>query len=616
MCGICGGLYFKNKPSGTVAIEQMLGKMHHRGPDAQRVRKYGPLIMGHARLKIIDTSNASNQPFETSGGNGLLVYNGECYNYKHIKAFLTKTHQINFTTRGDTEVLAKLLDIEGINGLKRVNGMFAFAHWNSNRNILTLARDRVGIKPLYYVKTETTFYFASEFRSLLTAASSNSINRQAVSEYLAYQCNGGSDTLHPDIKRVMPGECLEITQSGEITKRSYYHLSSTFSEPKNKSFGAGELKHQFFEAVKRRLISDVPLGAFLSGGIDSTAIVAAMHELGSSTIKTFNLGFEDQCLDERQYAQHVAHHFDTDHQEVTLGESQILSHIREAVDALDMPSGDAINTYLISKYTKEAGLTVALSGLGGDELFGGYPSAAVMERLKYLQWLKHLPKSIRKAFAGLIIRGQTVKAGKLRDLFSGNMTPEAVVSILRRVLSRGQLTELGLPQYHMVSSPLNMFDTRNGIACHELIMYTIPLLLKDTDQTSMAHSLEVRVPFLDHQFVEYAASYPQLRDPNYDSFGYTKGALIEAMDPLIPEMVYNRPKKGFVLPMNRWMKNELAEFTQHGLLESPLPDLMPKSTLETYWNTFLANSDERLTWSRIWTLSTLGHWMQNNGLRA
>lgn len=617
MCGICGSLYFnhQNKAGNWALVEGMLSKLHHRGPDAQTIRQYGPALLGHTRLKIIDTSDASNQPFETRNGSTKLVYNGECYNFNTIKTKLEQKYRTTFRTRGDTEVLATLLEKEGIKGLNRVNGMFAFAHWDNKQNRLTLARDRLGIKPLYYVKIRNAFHFASEFRALLDVLPSRGICLKTVSEYLAFQSVRGSDTLHPKIKKLLPGEYLIISDTGEITHQTYYKVSTAFSVSESPNFDVKSLKKHFFDAVKRRLISDVPLGAFLSGGIDSTAIVAAMHALDTSTIKTFTLGFEDQSLDERKYARQVAEQFETDHQEVVLSKNQVLEHVKDGVKALDLPSGDAINTYLISKYTKEAGLTVALSGLGGDELFGGYPSAALMNKITPLQWLSHIPVSIRQKLSKWLIVGSSIKAAKVRELLSSNLTPADVVTILRRVINREQLAELKLPhmQPGVPKKLLAIPDTRNGITYHELANYTIPLLLKDTDQTSMAHSLEVRVPFLDHEFVEYAATFPQMRNPKYAR--YAKGALIEALEPMIPENIYNRPKKGFVLPMERWMKNELLDFTQQGLFESPLAELVPQSVLLKYWNNFLNNNEKSISWSRIWTLATLGHWMQHTGMK-
>jgi len=615
MCGICGALYFSEHRRHH-EVESMLEKLQHRGPDYQTVKEYGSVVLGHARLKIIDTSNQSNQPFESGNARQAIVYNGECYNFSAIRDNL-KEKGIPFDTQGDTEVLFKQVNHHGVDGLKDINGMFAFGHWDAEKQTLTLARDRLGIKPLYYLKTQHAFYFASEFRALLPVAGENSVDRSAVAEYLAFQANLGEDTLHKHIKKLEPGRFLKITSNAETQLESYYQLDEVFENRSAEIYSPDELQKCFFQSVEKRLISDVPLGAFLSGGVDSTAIVAAMNHLGANPVKTFTLGFEDRAYDERSYARKVAQKFATDHQEVVLTEKEILSHIRDAVKALDQPSGDAINTYLVSKYTKEAGLTVALSGLGGDELFGGYPSARAAKLFGYITVLRYLSPKLRRSAADLLLRSSTNQTEKIKEIISGSLKPAAIVRTLRRVLNNHQLKCLGLPE-HDNKTEMNSKGATNGqneAALNELFAYTIPLLLKDTDQTSMAHSLEVRVPFLDHRFVEYTAKFPnELRNP---SGSFPKSAFVEAMEPLIPTEIYDRPKRGFVLPMNRWMRNELKAFTRSGLFDSPLRHVLSESTVEEYWQSFLATEDpQQITWSRIWTLSVLGHWMNNTGLRS
>jgi len=613
MCGICGALNFKTARPHTRAVEAILDKLQHRGPDFQTIKNYGAVTFGHARLKIIDTSEASNQPFDDHSGKLALVYNGECYNFRALRTADEKTNSTIYRTSGDTEVLFRLLQKEGSQCLPKINGMFAFAFWDKNRQQLLLARDRLGIKPLYYILRDDMFYFASEFRALLPVTQFSRINKDALTGYLTFQANLGEKTLHPQIKKLAPGTILKIGTDGHHNIETYYQLSTELKPNRDFTTRKKDIKKSFFESVNKRLISDVPIGAFLSGGIDSTAVVAAMHELGASPLKTFTLGFEDQNLDERQYARMVSQKFSTDHQEVVLSGREILDHVKQGVLSLDQPSGDAINTYLVSKFTKQAGLTVALSGLGGDELFGGYPSAGMVEKINKIKWFFKLPVRLRSKLADLFFRFSDTRTRKIRTLLSGRGTTDEIVKTLRTVFDEQQCSALIQASIsHKKASYVHDFP--NAGIYYELIYYTIPLLLKDTDQTSMANSLEVRVPFLDHQFISCVAKYPH-KLLSRSGISYPKAALIDALEPLIPVEIYDRPKRGFVLPMDKWMKNELKEFTESGLFDSPLTSILDKNTLEIYWNKFLDVHEKGITWSRTWTLSVLGHWMFNTGLK-
>ena len=610
MCGIAGAYRFGTVPDDHLAakVGKMVNCMTHRGPDDSTVATFGNVVMGHNRLKIIDTSDSANQPWSDDSGNA-LVYNGECYNHRELAAHYREPFS-PLQSSCDTEILFKLLKAKGSDAVHELNGMFAFAFWNASDSTLILARDRVGIKPLFYYRDADTFYFASELRALIKILPAACLNRNTLSEYLAYQCARGTETLIEGVKSLPPGSLLRITPEGEMKEQNYYGLDEALdnaakSEP-------GQLKAHFLDAVKRRLMSDVPLGAFLSGGIDSSAIVAAMAELGQSDIRTFTLGFEQTALDERRYAHLVAEKYGTDHSEIVLSEAEIIQVIPEAVQSLDQPSGDAVNTWLVSKFTKASGLTVALSGLGGDELFGGYPSALFKSKTDSISFLKYLPTSMRSIVLESLIGSQSARKQKMKRLLAGSFTPQEIVEELRRVLNREALEQLKVSE--PVSRKVSEMSGFNGITYHELMAYTIPLLLKDSDQTGMAHSLEIRVPFLDHTFLEYVAGLPEAeKDPQRAS--YPKSALIEALGDAIPESIYKRPKAGFVLPMNSWMRTQLKEFTAAGLFDSPLRDLLPCEVLEQYWNQFLEQDHpEVMTWSRIWTLSVLGHWLRKEGI--
>lgn len=610
MCGICGAFAMKGRGERlSEKVSAMTRQLSHRGPDNNASINLGSAEFGHCRLKIIDTTQASDQPFPQEKSRYKLVYNGEFYNYRAIRKFLIDRYGIQFSTTGDTEVLYQLLVHEGVDGLTRINGMFAFAFWDAEAQRLMLARDRLGIKPLYILQESDQLYFSSEIRPLISIADSAQLNSRALVSYLMYQSVRGSQTLIDGIQEVEPGEVLVANSKGVQTQQ-YYTLDP---QAESIDYHPDDLKERFYSAVQQRLVSDVPLGAFLSGGIDSTAVVSTMTNVSANAVKTFTLGFEQGAVDERDIAERFARHYETDHTEITLSSRQILQQVPNAVASMDQPSGDAINSYIISKYTRDAGLTVALSGLGGDELFGGYPSFKWMHGLRSIRWLMNHTQRFRQFMAELLPKS-SIQQQKIRMLLKQEATGEALVSTLRRVLLDDQLHALGLhldsgDQQKQLAIPDDDF---NDISYHELIYYTIPLLLQDTDQMSMAHGLEVRVPFLDHEFVEYIYS---LKNPvkHQNLSGTSKALLIDALEPQIPDFIQDRPKTGFVLPMDRWIRRELRNFTRQGLFESPLTAFIEEPGVDKLWKQYL-DEDATMSWSRIWTLSVLGHWLEHNNI--
>ncbi len=604
MCGILGLFKFRQSitDSDLEKFRSANLKMTHRGPDYAEVHQVNDrILLGHNRLSIIDLAEVSNQPFRKSNSADALVFNGELYNFKELRTQL-ETEGLAFSTKGDTEVLYEGFKKRGHSFLDEMNGMFAFAYWDSIENKLSLVRDRLGIKPMYILKSDDYLVFSSEIRPLL-AYSKKAWSSKTLQEWLFYQTNPSNQTYFDDLKLLSPGSWLTCSSSGDIQSGTYYDLKSSFH--KSEDFSTEKLRNLITVSVKDRLISDVPLGAFLSGGIDSSVVVAAMRSIHSGSISTFSVGFDDPNYDERIFAKEVSNKFETDHHELLYSSSEILDLIPKAVDSLDYPTGDAINTWLVSKATKDAGIIVALSGLGGDELFGGYPSFSRFSNPKFSK-----PAFLKTAnYLAKIFGKRSREFQKIKTLFELKPAAFSHVAVSRAVFLPDQIAELAKSDsFHPYKSGID------EVMYQELSQYTIPLLLRDADQASMAHALELRVPLLDYRLVNYMAAV----NPTYrylPNRPYPKSTLVEAFKDDLPEMVYKRKKQGFVLPLDNWLRNELKQFAKESLFDSPLTTLLDGSAIQELWADFL-HQKSYVKWSMIWSLVILGRWMQTNQLNG
>ncbi|MEY3367589.1 MAG: hypothetical protein RI973_744 [Bacteroidota bacterium] len=618
MCGIAGIIWNSEEKQAGATIGRMTDAIAHRGPNAEGHWVEGPVALGHRRLSIIDLSTEANQPLWDATGRYAIVFNGEIYNFSAIREELSG---YPFRTKGDTEVILAAFQRWGESCLHRFFGMFAFAIWDKQERQLFMARDRMGIKPFYYFHDGEKFLFGSEIRALLASGLvPKEIDPQGLQDYLSYQTVHAPRSLVQQVFQLRPGECATL-KDGRLNIKTWWKLA-----PDEKREVAGdyetikkEVRELLLRAVERRLVSDVPLGAFLSGGIDSSAVVALMSETAGRQVDTFSVVFEEPRFDESYYANLVAKRFNTRHHPMLLKATDFLDALPDALRAMDAPSGDGVNTYVVSKVTKEAGVTVALSGLGGDELFAGYSHFLYFLKLNRAGFFWRIPRWLR--LGGAMAGGSLMKRhqkGRLLEI-AGAAGPAIaeVYPAMRKLLSREEIRQVAGRSSDQYPDAVQ-FLLRQDAAIHQLPLlsqlsvadistYTQNVLLKDTDQMSMAHALEVRVPFFDHALVEYVLQIP-------DSFKYPtypKKLLVESLHPLLPDEVVFREKKGFDLPWKIWLKTDLRAFCEERLASLSARNILNEAFIADLWRQFLSGRNDNL-WSRIWIFVVLEDWLRQN----
>jgi asparagine synthase (glutamine-hydrolysing) len=615
MCGIAGIIGIKNPGLAKQKISEMNECLKHRGPDAEGTFVDKNIALGHRRLSIIDLSPESNQPFTDSDGRYVITFNGEIYNFREIRQQLK---DYPFKTNSDTEVLLAAYQRFGETCLSMLNGMYAFAIWDKNLQKLFCARDRLGVKPFYFCQTaDGKFIFASEIRSILsTGLIARRISKKGLQDYLMFQSVYAPNTIVKNIQQLNAGE-YGIYENKKFTIKRYWKLEQNRDFPsRNFSETKSTIKNLLLESVQRRMISDVPLGAFLSGGIDSSAVVALMSEISSQPINTFSVTFDEKKFDESEYADLIAKKYKTDHQTIRLSPKDFLDSLPEALKAIDSPSGDGLNTYIVSKATRNSGITVALSGVGGDELFAGYEYFKTWLNLKQ-GFLPKIPNFIKFAPGLILSRSNNSKYQRIADILSSRqISISEIYPILRQVLSPTKINELVLSNGYepTITGSLRekLFDIEklpllSQFSVGELFGYTQNVLLKDTDQFSMASALEVREPFFDYKLVEYVLSVPD----KYKYPQYPKSLLVESIAPMLPDQIVHRKKMGFVLPWENWMRNELKDFCQERVELLSEMDLVNNDNLLKNWQDFLARK-KGILWSHIWHLVVLTEWLKNN----
>jgi asparagine synthase (glutamine-hydrolysing) len=623
MCGICGIIALNKKPLAADTaqrVERMNAALAHRGPDDAGVWLNETVALGHRRLSIIDLSAAGHQPMHAPNGQTTIAFNGEIYNYQDLKK---QTPQYAYQSHSDTETLLAAYQEFGKTMLPKLNGMFAFALWDTQKQSLLIARDQLGIKPLYYAQTNDYLIFASEIRALLASGLvERRLNKATLGAYLRYQTVYAPQTLIENVQMLPAGHSLAI-ENGEVKIEKFYSFStakpplSIAADKLNETtFTQKAIRQTLREAVGRQMMSDVPFGAFLSGGVDSSVVVALMREVTAGDIETFNISFADKKFDESPYARAIAERFKTKHREIRLAPTDFLNELPNALNALDHPSGDAVNTYVVAQATRQAGIKMALSGLGGDELFGGYPIFKQSDRLQRLQFLNHVPTLFRKT-AGQLLQKVTpsVSSQKMAAVLAlPDMSPLNAYDYFREVFSDDQRQQILVNGYAQTKSSFEgrvlSFEGKelySQISIAEMSGYMQNVLLRDSDQMSMAHALELRVPLLDVDLVNLVLNIPDALKRGTGS----KPLLVAAMSDVLPPSLFDRPKMGFLLPFETWMRNELRDFCATRL--QLLADLSAfnSDAILTLWDEFL-NRKNDVRWSRVWTLVALGDWMQQN----
>jgi asparagine synthase (glutamine-hydrolysing) len=622
MCGIAG--IFDAEP-GVVAkaLEAMNRTQAHRGPDDAGVRLIemlrGCLGLGHRRLAIIDLSPAGHQPMEDPERGNWITYNGEIYNFRELRRELEGCGE-RFRTATDTEVILKAYGVWGRECVKRLRGIFAFGLWDAQRQGLLLARDQLGVKPLYLWEWEGRLVFASEVRAMLASGLvPRAVDLDGLHSYLAYGSVQEPFSLIRGIRSLPPGHVLEW-QGGEARPTQYWALPPPDAVVPDAPADLKErLAASLTDAVGSQLVADVPLGAFLSGGIDSTAIAALAQQAGNGPVRTFSLVFREPRYDERRWSRLAARNIGSLHTEVELTGESVRERLPRALAAFDQPSLDGLNTYFVSGAAREAGLTVALSGVGGDELFGGYDGyRKPLLAARIFPALSWLPPGLRRAAAaGLNVTSRSEAARKLADLLVARRDPYLVV---RRLFSDWQIRELLHPDipvstdweeaaFAPVEAAVRGYDPINRASAFELETYMLSTLLRDTDQMSMVHALEVRVPLIDQRLVELLFALP---GPIKLDRAQPKPLLTRPLDGLIPNECIHRPKCGFELPFEVWLRGAIEDQVRDALCgRDATGDLAPfcRAGMAQLWQDF---RDRRVNWSRVWTVFVLKQWLAHH----
>jgi asparagine synthase (glutamine-hydrolysing) len=636
MCGIAGAVGFID-----THVRESLGRIHraqlHRGPDDEgcwsnlnETDGIGARFL-FRRLAIIDLTAAGHQPMIDADTGNVIIFNGEIYNYRELRREL-KQHDIHFESNCDTEVLLKAFGLWGIGFLERLRGMFAFAIWDNKAQQVLIARDRLGIKPLYFSIVaqpgeRNLIVFASELRSLLAGnLVDRRLNPNAVSSYIWNGFVIGSETIIAGVSQLLPGTVAILNPNGTMQSHRYW----TYPRYRPATDGVERLRSELQTSIGQHLVSDVPLGIFLSGGIDSSAVASiAVQQSSAENVCTYNLSFDEADFDESPYAKAVANALGTTHTDIRLTQDQFRAHLNEALSCIDQPTFDALNSYFVSRSVREAGLTVALAGTGGDELFGGYKSfAEIPKAQRTSQALSLLPASLLRHIGNFITRSMVdqfgpvepqTRWGKAGDVLC---TRGSLVNLYQTSYSlftqsfRDELLETSASHRLSYGLPMEIADflkrstndenTLHAISTLELANFIGERLLRDTDTASMAVSLEVRVPFLDHVVVEACAQVESHR--RFKPIG-KKQLLRELALSRLDKDLFQRPKAGFGLPIELWSRQSLQSDLESVFADQQLCHLagLNSAAVARLWSAFKANSPG-IYWSRIWSIFVLLWW--------
>ena len=574
MCGITGIVGFTDRTVAERNVAAATRDLRHRGPDAEGFHRDPSAILGHRRLSIIDTQDRSNQPMYSPDGQSVIVFNGEIYNFAELRHELEKEGE-RFTTTSDTEVLLRLLCRNGLAALSQITGMFAFAWWRPRERTLLLARDRFGEKPLHIAPIGNSLAFASEIPALLQYAGvSRKIDYEALACYLETGFTVAPLTMFRDVRSLMPGQWL-MWRDGRVTTGQYYEMRIDASSRLDDEHEATEaVRTALSSAVRRQMVADVPIGALLSGGLDSSAVVAFLQQHSPRPVRTFSVRFEDKQFDEGALARRVARHLGTEHHELTITNKSFREEdLWRIIDHVGVPLYDssAIPTYVVSRYAREH-VTVALSGDGGDEMFGGYE---VFQMGSDLERLAAVPQALLRAGAALTRRAEklhwfvgssNVRRGRKAFELAEISEQAARFRALHRLFSKADIAKLMNPSVsnasdtvdHLVQLPSEASGwTLLRRMMHTRIRHELANdMLVKVDRMSMAASLEVRAPFLDPEVADVSARLP---DRYLIRGRLGKYVLRQAMRPHLPPEVFNHPKHGFTIPLHHFVNADYRD---------------------------------------------------------
>jgi asparagine synthase (glutamine-hydrolysing) len=633
MCGIFGMISHGGAPPVSLEVlERATHSLAHRGPDDGGTiilrDPHPPAIeigLGHRRLAILDLSPRARQPMHDPSTGNWIVYNGEVYNFPQVRAKLQRAG-FEFHTSSDTEVILKAYARWGERCLEEFRGMFAFAIWDAQRHRLFAARDPMGIKPFYYYQSSQHFLFSSEVRTLLqTGLIPRRIDSAGLLNYLTYGSLCDPITLIEGVRSLPAGHSL-TWQSGRLTTTEYWDLVDLDSDLTGsddqlppRSVVDRDTDELLDQVVRMQLVSDVPVGIFLSGGIDSSALTAILSRSGIQP-STFSIVFRESEYSEAEYSRAIAQLFRTDHHEITVSHSDLFQAIGPALRAMDLPTIDGINTFFVSREARAAGVKVALSGLGGDEVFAGYSSFRTVPRME--RFARRLPVSVRSPLARVFaaVAPATDRNRKLTALAETGQdsihpyflsrtlfTPERQCKLLPARSDDTESRECAESSLASRFGRTHGLDPVNRVSYLESRCYMLNTLLRDSDSMSMAHGLEVRVPLIDHQLAKRILALPG----SWKLHPLTpKPLLVRSLRGALPDRLVNRPKRGFTLPFEQWLRADLRPVVEQSLRkiqDSALGALVSAPACLEIWSDFLAG---RTSWSRPWSLYVLQSWCE------
>ena len=623
MCGIAGIIALNGDNCRVLegSVSKMCSTIEHRGPDDVGLKTFPgtgkdnpSVVLGHRRLSIIDVSKTGHQPMSNEDGSIWICYNGEIYNYQELRSELMEKGHI-FISSSDTEVIIHGYEEWGEDCLQKLRGMFAFTIWDQNKKQLFAARDRFGIKPFYYFYDGKTFVFASEIKAVTAAGMiKKEIDEGAASLYLTYGSIPSPKTIYKNIFSLKPGHWLTLDKNNTAI-RQYYDIEESFLDTSLAHISdheAVEMVHDgLMDTIKCHLVSDVPVGAFLSGGIDSTAVVSLMRQASQDSIKTISVVFPGTPYDESKYARIAAQAFETEHVEVEVTEKDMMGQIDNIIDAMDQPTVDGVNSYFVSWATANAGLKVAMSGVGGDEIFWGYNSFSKIPRLQRLM-------SATKMFPGGAFIGRSIldsrntyRASKLSSMLDGGVSIPEIYAAYKGLFTRKQLYGLvdkgvgarvlgEVDPMPYLTKDSRVVNSASKVALLETTSYMSNQLLRDIDMLGMCHSLETRVPFVDHKLVELLAKIPVRYKLGKNM---PKRLLVRAMKDTLPREIVYRKKMGFTFPIDLWMKKNLKNVIEDKIRHSRFfDDAGVEELLRNY-------SAGKAHWQQVWGCFVLGHWI-------